>query len=107
MGSIVFASMPGKPPDPDGAAVALRRTGFEVTMLPEKLQSRLVNSEDDFIEASMDGTDYDELVLAIMAKINAIVGRYRAIPSRQTMSRLRGYSTCRVKEDQPTSGRNP
>ena len=75
-------------------------------MLPEKLQSRLVNSEDDFIEASMDGTDYDEIVLAIMAKLNAIVGRYRAIPSRQTMSRLRGYSTCRVKEDQPTSGRS-
>jgi|SRR6516225_1192906 len=73
-GSIVFSGE--LDPDPSAAAVALRRAGFEVTMMPEKFRSRLAHPEDDFIEASIDGTDDDRIVGAIRDEINAIVERY-------------------------------
>ena len=73
-GSIVFSGE--LDPDPSAAAVALRRAGFEVTMMPEKFRSRLAHPEDDFIEAAIDGTDDDRIVGAIRDEINAIVERY-------------------------------
>jgi hypothetical protein len=39
MGAIAFSGELN--PDPSSAAVALRRAGFEVTMMPEKFRSRL------------------------------------------------------------------
>jgi len=38
--------------DPSSAAIALRRAGFEVTMMPEKFRSRLAHPEDYIMEAS-------------------------------------------------------
>jgi hypothetical protein len=63
-------------PDPSSAAVGLRKAGFEVTMMPKKFRSRLAHPEDYFIEASIDGTDDDKIVDAIMDEINAIVDGY-------------------------------
>jgi hypothetical protein len=74
MGAIAFGGALN--PDPSGAAVALRRVGYDVTMMPEKFRSRLTHPEDDFMEASIDGIDDDKIVHAIMNEIDAIVGRY-------------------------------
>lgn len=74
MGIIAFAG--DLDPDPYGAATALRRAGFEVTIMPEKFRSRLAHPNDDFMEASIDGAYDDEVVNAIMQKIDAIVDRY-------------------------------
>jgi len=63
-------------PDPSDAVFALRRAGFEVTMMPEKFRSRLAHPNDDFMEASIDGTYDDKVVNAIMHEIDAIVDRY-------------------------------
>jgi len=71
MGTIAFSG--DLDPDPDSAAVALRKAGFEVTMMPEKFRSRLAHPQDGFIEASKDGTDDEKTVDAIMDEINAIV----------------------------------
>ena len=73
MGAIAFSGELN--PDPSGAAAALRRAGFEVTMMPEKFRSRLTHPEDDFMEASIDGIDDDKIVDAIMDEIDAIVER--------------------------------
>src|SRR6516162_4674158 len=77
MGTIAFSG--DLDPDPDSAAVALRKAGFEVTMMPEKFRSRLAHPQDDFIEASKDGTDDEKTVGAIMDEINAIVDRYEGL----------------------------
>jgi hypothetical protein len=74
MYSIVFAG--DLNPDPSGAAVALRKAGFEVTMMPEKYRSGLAHPKDDFMEASIDGTADDKVMVAIMHGVNAIVDRY-------------------------------
>ena len=83
VGSIVFSALPGESsdlpdesPDPDAAAAALRAAGFEVTMMPEKFGARLVDPEDYFMEASIDGLEDDKILGAIWDEINAIVDRY-------------------------------
>jgi hypothetical protein len=50
MGAIAFSGELN--PDPSSAAVALRRAGFEVSMMPEKFRSRLTHPEDDFLPVS-------------------------------------------------------
>ena len=42
----------------------------------EEFRPRLAHPEDDFMEASIDATDDDKTVDAIMDEINAIVDRY-------------------------------
>jgi hypothetical protein len=74
MGTITFSGE--LDPDPSNAAEALRRAGFEVTMMPEKFRSRLTHPEDDFMEASIDGIPEDKIVEAIKDEIDAIVDRY-------------------------------
>jgi hypothetical protein len=74
MGAIAFGGELN--PDPNGAAVALRRAGFEVTMMPQKFRSRLAHPEDDFMEVSIDGIPDTEIVNAIRDEIDVIVGRY-------------------------------
>ena len=74
MGTIAFSG--DLDPDPDSAAVALRKAGFEVTMMPEEFKSRLAHPDDYFMEASIDGTDDDKSVDAIMDEINTIVDGY-------------------------------
>ena len=74
MGTVAFSGE--LDPDPSSAAVALRRAGFEVTMMPKKFRSRLAHPEDYFMEASIDGTHDDKIVEAIMDEINAIVDGY-------------------------------
>ena len=63
-------------PDPSSAAVALRKAGFEVTMMPKKFRSRLVHPKDYFMEASIDGTYDDKIMDAILDEINTIVDGY-------------------------------
>jgi hypothetical protein len=63
-------------PDLSSAAIALRKAGFEVTMMPEECRSRLAHPEDYFMEASIHGTYDDKIVDAIMDEINAIVDDY-------------------------------
>ena len=71
MGTITFSGE--LDPDPSNAAEALRRAGFEVTMMPERFRSRLTHPEDDFMEASIGGIDDDKIVHAIMNEIDPIV----------------------------------
>jgi len=72
MGAICFAGGDDLAPDPSGAAVALRRAGFEVTMMPERFRPYLAEPDDYFMEASKAGTQH-----AIKNEISAIVGRYQ------------------------------
>jgi hypothetical protein len=97
MGAIAFGG--DLNPDSIGAAVALRRAGFEVIMMPEKFRLRLAHPEDDFMEASIEGIRDNKIVEAIMDEID---GDRRAlwrstaasaVPFRQTMSRSRCYSS--------------
>jgi hypothetical protein len=74
IGSIAFGG--DLDPDPSSAAVALRKAGFEVTMMPEKFRPRLAHPEDYFMEASIDGTYDDKIVDAIMDEIDEIVEGY-------------------------------
>jgi hypothetical protein len=76
MGAICFAGGDDLAPDPSGAAVALRRAGFEVSMMPEKFRPRLGHPDDYFMEASIAGTHDDKSMHAIWDEINAIVNRY-------------------------------
>jgi hypothetical protein len=63
--------------DPDGAAIALRRAGFDVMRMPERFRSRMEIPQDDFILVSTEATAGDEKVLiAVMREISAIVDRY-------------------------------
>ena len=50
--AITFAG--GLDPDPVAAADALRKAGYEVTMMPEKFRSSLGHPTDYFMEASID-----------------------------------------------------
>ena len=75
MGSIAFAG--SLDPDLNGAAVALRRAGFELIMMPERFRAYVDHPDDYFMEASIAGSQDDESIRAIMNKINAIVGRYK------------------------------
>jgi hypothetical protein len=80
VGTIVFSALPGESTDPDGAAAALRRAGFEVTLMPEKFRALLDEPEDYFMEASIEGFEDDNL--AIWHEIEAIVDQYGAICDR-------------------------
>jgi len=62
--------------DPDGAAVALRRAGFEVMRMPATFRSRMEIPEDDFILVYTDGPETYKFMSAVMKEINAIVDRY-------------------------------
>jgi hypothetical protein len=77
MGAICFAGGDDLAPDPSGAAVALRRAGFEVTMMPERFRPYLAEPDDYFMEASKAGTHDDKSIRAIKNEISAIVGRYK------------------------------
>jgi hypothetical protein len=77
MGAICFAGGDDLAPDPSGAAVALRRAGFEVTMMPERFRAYLDHPDDYFMEASKAGTHDDKNMDAIKNEISAIVGRYK------------------------------
>ena len=76
MGAICFAGGDDLAPDPSGAAVALRRAGFEVTIMPERFRPYLAEPVDYFMEASKAGTHDDESIRAIRNEISAIVDRY-------------------------------
>src|SRR5262245_21074600 len=77
MGAVCFAGGDDLAPDPSGAAVALRRAGFEVTMMPERFRAYLDHPDDYFMEASKAGTHDDKCIRAIKNEISAIVGRYK------------------------------
>jgi hypothetical protein len=74
MGAICFAG--DLDPNPIGAAAALRRAGFEVTMMPERFRAYLDHPGDYFMEASIAGTHDDKSMRAIWDEINAIVDRH-------------------------------
>jgi len=78
MATIVFSG--DLNPDPDAAAVALRKAGYEVRRMPEKFRPTLAHPRDDFIEALIesDGSD-DKIVDAIWKEIDTIVDQYGAL----------------------------
>jgi hypothetical protein len=61
--------------DPDGAEIALRRAGFHVIRMPEKLRSRGCPL-DDFLLAMRDGPNDDKFVSAVRDEIQTIVRPY-------------------------------
>jgi hypothetical protein len=74
------------PGDPDGAAVALARQGFEVALMPERYRAMLDVPGDDFLEASKrvpgditKDSDCDNLLdeaIKVHDEVEAIVGRF-------------------------------
>jgi hypothetical protein len=79
VGHIVFSGDLDIPPDPDAAEIALRRAGYTVVRLPERLQSRVAVPGDDFVWAYVNVAIADQESLAdaivgvIMDEINGIV----------------------------------
>jgi hypothetical protein len=74
MATIVFTG--DLDPDPDGAAAALRRAGYQVRRMPEKFRPTLAHPRDDFIEALIDidiDSDGDKIIDAIWKEIDSIV----------------------------------
>jgi hypothetical protein len=68
-------------PDPDAAAVALRRAGFHVTRMTARLRSRLahlLHPLDDFMLVSIGGTitDEEKAVDAVSDELSAIANPY-------------------------------
>jgi len=74
-GYVAFDGYGDDPPDVDGAEIALRRAGFHVIRMPEKLRSRGLPL-DDFLLAMRDGPNDDKFVSAVWDEIDAIVDRY-------------------------------
>ena len=74
-GYAAFDGYGDDPPDVDGAETALRRAGFQVLRMPEKLRSRGCPL-DDFLLAMRDGPNDDKFVDAVWDEINAIVDHY-------------------------------
>jgi hypothetical protein len=64
-------------PDPDGAAIALRKAGFTITRLPARFWHLLIPG-DDFLYAVTGGaiTDDYKILGAVMNEINVIVRDY-------------------------------
>ena len=62
--------------DPDGAEIALRNAGYEVTRLPTKYRTQLAHPDDDFMLVS---TVTEKTADFIFDELNAIVGRYGAL----------------------------
>jgi hypothetical protein len=65
-------------PDPDAAAVDLRKAGFTIIRLPARFRPRLYHPRDDFLQAVIGGTitDEEKTVGAVMHELNAIVSDY-------------------------------
>jgi hypothetical protein len=75
-GYVAFNGYSDDPPDVDGAEIALRRAGFHVIRMPEKLRSRGLPL-DDFLLAVTDGPHDDKFVSStIWDEIKAVVDRY-------------------------------
>jgi hypothetical protein len=86
VGHIVFSGDLDIPPDPDAAELALRRLGYTVARLPDRLRHRITVPGDDFMQAYVDVRVADEWKAAsddewkaagaIMDEVNAIVDGY-------------------------------
>jgi hypothetical protein len=62
--------------DPDAAAVALRRAGFDVMRMPATFRSRMEIPQDDFILVCTDGPETEKFIGAVMKEIDGIVSDY-------------------------------
>src|SRR5262245_61874508 len=63
--------------DPDGAAAALRRAGYQVTRMPQSFRSRLEFPLDDWMLVTTNVlTDNDKVLIAVMREVGAVVDRY-------------------------------
>jgi hypothetical protein len=73
VGHIVFSG--DLSPNPDAAAIALRKAGYTVARMPERFRPRLYHPSDDFMLASTGGLVSDEykVARAVIDEINAIV----------------------------------
>jgi hypothetical protein len=73
VGHIVFSG--DLSPNPDAAAVALRKAGFTVARMPERFRPRLYHPSDDFMQATIGGLISDEykVARAVRDEIDAIV----------------------------------
>ena len=100
MGAIAFSG--NVDPDPIGAAAALRRAGFEVTMMPERFRAYLDHPDDYFMEASIAGTHDDKACVrsgmrSTRSSIATGVTAGSAVLSSRIMSRSKAYSTRQRK----------
>jgi hypothetical protein len=78
VGHIAFCGTLDIPPDPDAAELALRRAGYTVARLPDRLRRRIRIPGDDFMQAYLDVAVADEwkATSVIMDEINGIVDGY-------------------------------
>lgn len=81
VGHIVFSDGDPDLSDPDAAEFALRRAGYMVARLPDRLRHRIKIPGDDFMQAFMDAVITDEwkVTCAIMDELNAIVHGYGGV----------------------------
>jgi predicted PP-loop superfamily ATPase len=79
MATVVFSG--DLDPDPAAAAAALRKAGYEVVTMTEKLRSRLDHPRDDFMEVTkrIVGDEVKQAIDAMMDDVEAIVLRYGAM----------------------------
>jgi hypothetical protein len=70
-------------PDPEAAAEALRKAGYEVAKMPEKFRPLLAHPRDDFFEVTKpvvcDLKDIMNEADIMMDELNKLVDRYGAI----------------------------
>jgi hypothetical protein len=79
VGHIAFCGDLDDAPDPDAAEIELRRAGYAVARLPDRLQKRIRIPGDDFMQAFTDvagAVDEMEIAGVIMDELNEIVDRY-------------------------------
>jgi hypothetical protein len=62
--------------DPDGAAIALRKAGFDVMRMPATFRSRMEIPADDFLLVCTDGPETEKFIAVVMKEIDDIVRDY-------------------------------
>ena len=70
-------------PNPEAAAEALRKAGYQVTKMPEEFRPQLTHPRDDFLEVVKsivcDPEDIMDEASIMMDELNEIVDRYGAL----------------------------
>ena len=67
--------------DPDPAAAALRKAGYEVVTMPEKFRKPADHPRDDFMEVTkcIVGDEVEQAIDAMMADVEFLVRGYGAV----------------------------
>jgi hypothetical protein len=83
--------------DPDAAAIALRKAGYTVARLPERLRLRLTFPGDDFMWVAACGviTEDWKVVDAVMNQIQSIVDEFGGLCDKGGLTRQTGSRASR------------